>query len=313
MTTRQEKLESIAQWEAVLARHPKRTSMVFGYQLAVVLGSNGMTLYFLVTERMKPVDLVVLVALEALMLTALSWMQRMSVPASARMKSEESAKSSPGAQLGAVVFGLVWLGVVYSVSLSLVQKHVKVSIETIFQSGLQWPLALCLFGAFIDSLRDWESLKERGGYFCSTLEIHALPRWLTLFLGAFPFLVPLAAVVKLILWFQERPRSRRSDSQEPMLIFLLMFGVLGVMLWVLTTGVSGWAVGFCSAKIVSELFVVFVPNIASRARGEGLADLRKLRPEAASKGPRPKITPPATALSAKRPASMRFPGGHRRR
>jgi hypothetical protein len=43
------------------------------------------------------------------------------------------------------------------------------------------------------------------------------------------------------------------------------------MLWLLNTGVFGWAVGFCSAKVVSEVCIVCMPLIASKVRAEEAA------------------------------------------
>ena len=38
-------------------------------------------------------------------------------------------------------------------------------------------------------------------------------------------------------------------------------------------GTSGWAIGYCSAKLASEAFIAFMPVIASKARTEEAAAL----------------------------------------
>ena len=43
--------------------------------------------------------------------------------------------------------------------------------------------------------------------------------------------------------------------------------------WLLEAGVSGWAVGYCSAKLASESFLVFLPLIANKARAEEAVDV----------------------------------------
>lgn len=282
MATQREKLASITQWDALLARYPQGSPAGLLYQLAVVLAANGMTLRLLVTGRMRPAELVVLVALEAVLLSAIAWLQIQRVPASARLDDE---KTPILARLGTLAFGLFWLAVVYGFALGdsfekLVQDDGWPSAAAFLQSGMQWPLALCLLGAFIDAFRDWEHWCDRGGHFISTPGFNAVARWLTLYLGGIPFLVPMAVVAKLIVTLFERPGQRRAGgSPNPLMILLLLGGVFGLMLWLLNSGISGWAVGFCSAKVVSEVFLICMPLIATKARAEeaeGLGRAKKV-------------------------------------
>jgi uncharacterized membrane protein len=58
---------------------------------------------------------------------------------------------------------------------------------------------------------------------------------------------------------------------------LLVAGIFGVMLWLLNSGVSGWAVGFCSAKVASEVFIVCMPLVARKVRAEEAVGLGRRR------------------------------------
>jgi hypothetical protein len=79
------KAASIAEWDALLARYPLGSPWEMARQFLSVAGSNAVVLYLLVTGRMRPFHLVALVALEALLLTAIAWIQSRMVPRSALM------------------------------------------------------------------------------------------------------------------------------------------------------------------------------------------------------------------------------------
>jgi hypothetical protein len=93
--------------------------------------------------------------------------------------------------------------------------------------------------------------------------------------------VPLAFGVFTVSTLLERLNRRRAgvpapaaaaSRLAPIIAPALAAGLLGVMGWLLEAGVSGWAVGYCSAKLASESFLVFLPLIASKARAEEAAD-----------------------------------------
>ena len=120
---------------------------------------------------------------------------------------------------------------------------------------------------------------------------HAGARWLTLFLGGIPFFIPIVVLffgaVTLIKKIGERfssaaatGRSQRMRALLPGLGLgaglLVIFGVSRLVsamedLWLSTA--DWWAIGYCSAKLVSEGFIAFMPLIASRARAEEAAEL----------------------------------------
>ena len=153
------------------------------------------------------------------------------------------------------------------------------SPSTLFSGdALLWPLALTLTFAVADAVRDWLHWRAAGGFFLSTPGFNAAARWLTLFLGGIPFFVPLASVVFAIAaaadWLKKRhtakdaPVMATAAKVAPFIVPILFAGVFSVMSWLLQAGVSGWAVGYCSAKLLCESFLVFLPLIAHKARTE---------------------------------------------
>src|SRR4029079_17716134 len=111
--------------------------------------------------------------------------------------------------------------------------------------------------------------------FISTPGLSAAARWLTLFLGGIPFVIPMFAVAVGISTLVKRlTKGREEDIRWAIvLIPLLCLSVFGVMGWLIQHGVSGWAVGYCSAKFASEIFLVALPLIASKANAEETAEL----------------------------------------
>ena len=113
-----------------------------------------------------------------------------------------------------------------------------------------------------------------GGYFLSTPGFNSAARWLTLFLGGIPFFVPLAFGVFTISTLIERLNKRRAGPSAlrrgraklaPFIAPALAAGLLGVMGWLLEAGVSGWAVGYCSAKLAERE----LPGLPAADREQG--------------------------------------------
>ncbi len=277
--TKKEKLASIAEWDALAGRYPPGDRLALGQQIVLMLASNAFTVYLLVTHRMQPVHLVLLVAIEAVLLTLVSIGQSIFVPPEAKKASEQSV----GQRIGALAFGLFWLAAVYSLVFAGL-LHMDLSfgdqlqhpIEMIRQAGLVWPLGITLLAAIVDSVKDAAYFREHGGIFVSTPGLNAIARWLTLFLGGIPFFIPLVAVGWVISKVAERLNRRSTsvpDAGLAIVVPILCLGVFGVMSSLISAGLSGWAIGYCSAKFASELLILCMPLIAVKARAEEIAAL----------------------------------------
>ncbi len=284
MTSKTEKLASIAQWDALQARYPLASPFELVRQSAVLLIANLVTVRLVLNGQMQPWELVALVAVEAVALTGIAWLQTRFVPAEARMDKPKPLRE----RLSVALFGLAWLGFVYAIILGAFLRDLEPLLAaardpwtTLRTSALRWPLAISLGGALLDAVADWRHWRERGGYFLSTPGFNAAARWLTLFLGGIPFIVPIAtvawAIVTLAKRFDTRGRAGAAGRGLPIAQLLLLpalaLGVFGLMGWLIQAGVLGWAIGYTSAKLVSEALILFLPLIAVKASAEERAAL----------------------------------------
>ena len=277
--SRKEKLASIAEWEALTKRYPAGDRQALAVQIALMLASNAFTVYLLMTGKMKPAHLVLLVAIEAILLTLVAVLQSATVPPEARPKSEQT----PVQRIYTLAFGLFWLTVVYSLVFAgffhmdlPFGKLIRNPRETLEQAGMLWPLGITLFAALVDAWKDAAHFREHGGTFLSTPGLNGIARWLTLFLGGIPFLIPLAAFAWVISQVAQRLSKRYTPPRpEALLIVLpiLALGMFGLIGGLLSAGISGWAIGYCSAKFVSELLILCLPVIAAKAKAEETAAL----------------------------------------
>lgn len=282
MTTKTQKLKSIAEWDALIRRYPLGSRGDLVRQLALTVISNLIVARLLITGQMLPFHLVLLVALEALLLSAVAYAQHRFVPRTAIMESPE--KQSVGQRIFTLGFGLVWLAGVYGMVLSFLAPSgtfLDDPLAGIVAARLHWPLAITAGSALLDAVRDhlhWREVQEpQGGFFVSTPGFSAVARWLTLFLGGIPFLMPLAILafgLSVLIKRLEKKVSTPDNAKWAVLVVpILGFAIFGTMGTLLRAGLAGWVIGYTVAKIASEIFIVCLPLIATKAKAEESAAL----------------------------------------
>ena len=281
------KRQSLLEWKQLMSRYPLTSRWTLGFHIATTLLANGIVAWLVASGRMTPFELVVLVALEAAMLISIAWLQSRTVLPEAREKNPMPLRD----RLVTLAFGLFWLGGVYTfVFLGFVPSWPE--IQGAFQdplgflghSNLKWPLLITLFLAAIDALQDRVHFARQGGKFLSTPGFNGAARWLTLFLGGIPFVVPFFATVIAFKLVGERMaaavKRRFGKPDERMFVVLLLMipvagwlvllamGWIGTWLESVVSAVGWWALCYAAAKFVSELFIVCLPLIASKAHAE---------------------------------------------
>ena len=281
------KLESLREWEMVMQRYPLSSPLGLGFQVLTTLGGNITIAWLVANGRMSPLELVLLVAIEAVLLVAIAMVHAKFVP-----KDSIKEKPMPWAQrLGTLAFGLFWLGCVYGLVLFAfvpsgdeVRRLMDDPAAFVFGSNLKWPLLITLVGALVDTLQDHAHLMRRGGHFISTPGLQGAARWMTLFLGGIPFFMPVVAVIAILVavgkrigeWIKRR-KGGNTDFEAVVLTVmapLMMVAFFGTFAGLVTSGVSGWAIGYSTAKFIAEIFIVCLPLIAKSAHAEETAALK---------------------------------------
>ncbi len=284
--SKRRKLESIAFWDALRARYPVASRWELVRQGSGVLVANVLAARSLARGEMRPWELVVLVTLEALAYSLVSWVQLRFVPAAARPAAEESM-ATLGSRLGTLAFGLFWLVAVYGLIFAFLLRElaplvaaVRDPLVYLGHSAIRWPLAVALGGVLVDAAADWRFWRQHGGTFVSTPGFTAMARWLTLILGGIPFFVPFAAggwvVGQVAQRIERRFLAGPAERQLPaavLVIPVLAIGLFFLVGWLIRAGELGWTIGYCSAKFVSELAILGVPLLAAQASREERAAL----------------------------------------
>lgn len=287
------KRKSLAEWQRLMTRYPMNSAWSVVFSILATLGANVLTAWLLLSGQMTPLELVVLVGLEAVLLTAITWLQRFCVPPSA-IEKVSTGKRRYLVQLG---FGLFWLCAAYSiVFLGMLSAGDQVLAAArdpfgfLARSTLKWPLLITLLVAIIDAFNDVLHLRRYGGTLISTPGFSAAGRWLTLFLGGIPMFVPFAGIIMGLVYVGKQAvsywKKRFGEPSERMMIlgmFMIPIGgwlVLTLIETLLSSlepyieGVGWWAMCYVSAKFVSELFVACIPLIARKAHAEETAALQ---------------------------------------
>jgi len=285
--TLEQRKRSLYEWETLMRRYPLSSPWSLAWPVATALAGNLVVAWLVATGRMSPLELVLLVAIETALLVGVATLQARFVPKEAIQKNPMTVRD----RLVTFAFGLVWLGLVYTlVFVGLVSQREEAErlvadpVAFLLSSNLKWPLLITLAGAFVDSLQDHAHYARHGGIFYSTPGMQAAARWMTLFLGGIPFFMPLVAVVgglyALLVKTGEWLRARRGAQGQNLWMLatmpLMLLAFFATFAGLVASQVSGWAIGFATAKFAAEIFVVCLPLIASKAHAEESAGIHRV-------------------------------------
>ncbi|MGQ0799975.1 MAG: hypothetical protein ACT4NL_07695 [Pseudomarimonas sp.] len=284
------KTRRVGYWDQMLRRYPLASPWGLVLQIGATLAGNGLIAWLVISGRMTPFELVLLVFIEALLLIGIAWLQRRLVPADA----VESDAMSGMERLKTLGFLLFWLAGVYSfVLFGFVPSGAEMlgalrdPLGYLAGSSIKWPLLITLTLAAIDAAQDRRHFRRHGGMFYSTPGLQGAARGLTLILGGIPFVVPFFGFTIGLKLGVERAhgwltRGVANPSWKAFISTVLALTVLGLVIGglvladhidrALASGVAWWALCYAAAKFVSELFIVCLPLIASKAKAEDAAN-----------------------------------------
>jgi hypothetical protein len=295
--------QRMSEWEQMLQRYPMSSRWGLAFQIGTTLSGNALVVWLVMSGRMTPFELVLLVAIEALILIGIAWLQKHTVPPDA----VDTHPMALGDRVKTFAFLLFWLAGVYSfVFFGFVPSGAEMlgalrdPLGFLAASSLKWPLLITVATAAVDALQDHAHFRRHGGKFLSTPGFQGSARLLTLVLGGIPFVVPFfGSVIGLKLGVERiharLTRGERHGNRAALVTVLLAFAVFAVICGALllidridaalANGVAWWALCYGAAKFVSELFIVSMPLIATKAHAE---DVEKAKLAAQKRGSTPR-------------------------
>ncbi len=258
-----------------LRRFPAQGAVVAAMNIALVLASNAVLLWLLLSERLRAAHLIVLVMMETLLLVAVAWTLQRMVP-----ERDWSEKPKPWREKGPLIaFVLIWIGCAYGLTLAILQGYPDLislfrGADAWIASGLHWSLLATLVLALLHAGGDMLHYHRSGGPFVSHVSHDAMARYLTLLLGGIPFAMPFFAFViggfKGLEYALRRARVAPAESLfagiAMMIIAASSFALVSLLI---SSGVSGWAIGFVFAKLIAEVMIACIPLAMAHVAKKG--------------------------------------------
>lgn len=258
-----------------LRRFPAQGLAAVAFNLALVLASNAVVLWLLMSGRLRSAHLIALVMTETLLLILIARGTQRLVP---RRDWSEQPKPWREAR-GVLAFALFWIGFAYSLTLVMVQGWGDAlallrSTGAWTKAGLHWPLLMTLATALVHAGGDLAHYRRHGGPFLSSVSHDAMARYLTLLLGAIPFAMPFFAVALGGFKGIELLRKRFGESPVTSVVWVLAtiavgFASFGMISRLIASGVNGWGIGYVCAKLIAEVAVACIPLVMAQVAREG--------------------------------------------
>lgn len=257
-----------------LKRFPSQGRLAVAANVALVLAGNSLVLWLLLSGRFRAAHLIALVMVEAVLLVTVAWIQHRLIP-----KRDWLEQPKPWRErLGVLLFLAVWLGGAYGITLLLIGGYGDVlalrSRETWINAGLHWPLAATLAFALFHAFSDSAHYRRHGGPFHSSVSHDAMARFLTLILGGIPFAMPFFAVAiggfKGVEFVARKARvSPEQSIGAGIAILAVAMGSFWIVTLLIESEVTGWAIGFVFAKLISEVLIACIPLVMAKVASEG--------------------------------------------
>lgn len=261
--------------ESYLKRFPARGIAPVAFNVALVLASNAVVFWLLMTGLLRAAHLIALVMAETILLIAIAWIQHRLVPRRDWLEEPKPFKE----RLPVFIFMLVWLSGAYGVTLLMVGGFTDFlellrSRDAWIQARLHWPLGITAALALMHAVGDHLHYRHAGGPFHSTVSHDAMARLLTLLLGGIPFAMPFFAVtlggfkgVEYV--FKKAKISPEKSVFAGLAMIAVAYASFGVISLLISSQVTGWAIGYVFAKLISEVMVACIPLVMAHVAKNG--------------------------------------------
>jgi hypothetical protein len=260
---------------AYLRRFPAQGALAAAINISLVLASNSIVLWLLISGRLRAAHLIALVMLETVLLIAIAWLMQRMVP-----RADWSEQPKPWREKAPLIaFVLIWIGFAYALTLAILKGFgdfidLFSGTQAWIATGLYWSLLATLALALLHACGDLMHYRRNGGPFLSHVSHDAMARYLTLLLGGIPFAMPFFAFViggfKGIEYVLRRARIAPAESLLAGVAMLIVatasFSLVSMLI---TSGVSGWAIGFVFAKLIAEVAIAAIPWVMAHVAANG--------------------------------------------
>jgi len=220
--------EGTAELDALRQRFPKPGGPAAAYQCAVILLTNGYLLYLVVSGQSSPVAIAAFNICELVMLSVIGHLALVPVPKAQRMGDPQAV----GILQRIVILALtsVWLGFVYSISLSFDSAHINQVrnahgvFEALDDLNIVWPLLLAAVATLTATLGDLARWRAQGGMFVPQMAMSAVPKILTLVFA------PIPAVLISVPFAKDHPGSQ-AIAWSLIYLGIKAAAELGILAW----------------------------------------------------------------------------------
>lgn len=259
---------------AYLKRFPAQGRVTVAVNIALALAGNSLVLWLLIAGRFRAAHLIALVMIETVLLVAIAWVLHRLVPRRHWLEQPKPWRE----RIPTLFFLLVWISVAYGITLLIIHGSGDFlalrSHHAWIDAGLHWPLAFTLLLALAHALSDLGHYRRHGGPFHSSVSQDALARLLTLLLGGIPFAMPFFAValggIKGVAFIAKKARVAPEKSVlAGGAMLLVAFASFGVIQLLISSEVTGWAIGFVFAKLIAEVLIACIPLLMTQVAREG--------------------------------------------
>lgn len=266
---------------AYIDRYPDLGPAAIAVTLASVLLGNAWLWWLSWRGALTPSGIVLLIFVEAVLLSLISSAQRASVPLKHRMKKERVKASKMLISWIAAVVGIGGAYVMWAVVLGETDTAIRLltSPDAWMQYGLHIALGITLLFTVIGLLADHRHYLRAGPPLVSSVDMEATARRVTLIYGALVFAIPMIGLLALAFWVLMRLTSKLEGNLHAAVFGL---GLLGAFIGafflparLVDDGPHGWAAVYLLGKAIVEGLFAMMPVLARKTRREkrgGAAD-----------------------------------------
>jgi hypothetical protein len=258
-----------------LRRFPAQGAVAAAINISLVLASNSVVLWLLVSGRLRAAHLIALVMLETVLLIAVAWILQRLVPIADWLEKPKPWRE----KAPLIAFVLIWIGFAYALTLAILQGYgdfvaLFSDRQAWVASGLHWSLLATTALALLHASGDLIHYRRAGGPFLSHVSHDAMARYLTLLLGGIPFAMPFFFFViggfKGVEYVLRRARVAPAQSLLAGVAMMIVAAASFVLVSLLiSSGASGWAIGFVFAKLIAEIAIAAIPLVMAHVARNG--------------------------------------------